>query len=78
MKKGNTGWYDHKAQEGLLGQKKKIKPKGGAGLLTHKCGKKEEEVLNENGHETNDDKKSDALFKNQSFNQMQNQVNQYV
>jgi hypothetical protein len=78
MKKGNTGRYDHKAQEGLLNRKKKIKPKGSAGLLTHKCGKKEEEMLNENGHEADDDQKSDALFKNQPFNQMHNQINQYV
>jgi hypothetical protein len=78
MKKGNTRRYDHKTPERLFSEKKKVKPKRGAGLLTHKCGKKEKEVLNENGHETDDDKKSDALFKNQSFNQMHNQIDQYV
>jgi hypothetical protein len=78
MKKNNTGRYDYQTPERLLCRKEKIKPKGGSGLLKHKYGKKEEDMLNKNGHETDNDQENGALFKNQSFNQMHNQVNQYV
>jgi hypothetical protein len=78
VKKGNAGRYDDYTLEGLLGQKNEIKPKGGTCLLAYKHGKKEQEVLNENGHEADDDKKNNALFKNKPLNQMDNQVNQYI